>query len=160
MLTNECERDIQLELNRNYLKSFPARLKFCHIFLCTLASGLLFYYTSDNYLLTFIPICIESILALCSLIFLVSSTINWNTTGKIRMARINFIFHTIAIILLIISTFILLIGVTVQILSYKNILKYQLPFIVSLFVASILNVLSALLYYTSIKLVRTTCENY
>lgn len=31
MLTNECERDIQLELNRNYLKSFPARLKFCHI---------------------------------------------------------------------------------------------------------------------------------
>lgn len=30
MLTNECERDIQLELNRNYLKSFPARLKFCH----------------------------------------------------------------------------------------------------------------------------------
>lgn len=31
MLTNECERDLQLELNRNYLKSFPARLKFCHI---------------------------------------------------------------------------------------------------------------------------------
>lgn len=31
MLTNECERDIQLELNRNYLKSFPARLKFCHV---------------------------------------------------------------------------------------------------------------------------------
>lgn len=31
MLSNECERDIQLELNRNYLKSFPARLKFCHI---------------------------------------------------------------------------------------------------------------------------------
>lgn len=31
MLSNECERDLQLELNRNYLKSFPARLKFCHI---------------------------------------------------------------------------------------------------------------------------------
>lgn len=31
MLNSDCERDIQLELNRNYLKSFPARLKFCHI---------------------------------------------------------------------------------------------------------------------------------
>lgn len=39
MLTNECERDIQLELNRNYLKSFPARLKFCHIV------SLLFYFS-------------------------------------------------------------------------------------------------------------------
>lgn len=123
MLTNDCERDIQLELNRNYLKSFPARLKFCHIvstsewshelgiseydknwfavclllssqFLCSLASGLLLYYTPDHIWLTFIPICIESILALCSLIFLVSSTINWRTTGKIRMARINFVSHS------------------------------------------------------------------
>lgn len=41
MLTNECERDIQLELNRNYLKSFPARLKFCHI-VSVLANGVLF----------------------------------------------------------------------------------------------------------------------
>lgn len=31
MLINESERSIQLELNRNYLKSFPARLKFCHV---------------------------------------------------------------------------------------------------------------------------------
>lgn len=122
-MLNECERDIQLELNRNYLKSFPARLKFCHIvstradqitmasspieqwlmfdvvvllcfqFLGSLASGLLLYYTSQYFWLTFMPICIESILALCSLIFLVSSTINWKTTGKIRMARINFVSH-------------------------------------------------------------------
>ncbi|XP_055302344.1 uncharacterized protein LOC129568456 [Sitodiplosis mosellana] len=160
MLTNECERDIQLELNKNYLKSFPARLKFCHIFLGSLSSGLLLYYTSNYFWLTFIPICIGSILALCSLIFLVSSTINWKTTGKIRMARINFIFHTIAIILLIISMLILLITVTAQLLSYEHILKYEVPFVVSMFVASILNSLNALLYYTSIKLVRTTCENY
>lgn len=121
MLTNECERDIQLELNRNYLKSFPARLKFCHIvsgfclielficllisiidlitsihlhfiqFLGCLSSWLLLYLTSQYYWLTFMPICIESILALCSLVFLVSSTINWKTNGKIRMARINFV---------------------------------------------------------------------
>lgn len=31
MLTNETECRIQLEFNRNYLKSFSARLKFCHI---------------------------------------------------------------------------------------------------------------------------------
>lgn len=30
-ITECCENDIQLELNRNYLKSFPARLKFYHI---------------------------------------------------------------------------------------------------------------------------------
>lgn len=160
MLTNECERDIQLELNRNYLKSFPARLKFCHIFLGSLSSGLLLYYTSDYYWLTFIPIGIETILALGSLIFLVSSTINWKTNGKIRMARINFIFHTIAIILLIISTLILVIGVTVKMLTHNNIFIYDVPFIVAMFVASILNFLNALLYYSSIKLVRTTCENY
>lgn len=106
------------------------------------------------------------------------------------------IFHTIAIILLIISTLILLIGVTVHLLSYTDsVLKYEVPFVVSMFVASvstsiechsmskrkrisiyvkqlnwfilnfwivlqILNFLNALLYYTSIKLVRTTCENY
>lgn len=135
MLTNEYERDIQLELNRNYLKSFPARLKFCHIvsvlangvtfgtnfdnaikevvepkavwhwnrnyklinvllffqFLGSLSSGLLIYFTSEYFCMTFVSISIASILALCSLIFLVSSTINWKTNGKIRMARINFV---------------------------------------------------------------------
>lgn len=60
-------------------------------FLGSLSSGLLLYYTSDYYWLTFFPIGIETILALGSLIFLVSSTINWKTNGKIRMARINFV---------------------------------------------------------------------
>lgn len=49
------------------------------------------------------------------------------------------IFHTIAIILLIISTLILLIGITAQLLSYDRLLKYELPFVVSMFVASVSN---------------------
>lgn len=48
------------------------------------------------------------------------------------------IFHTIAIILLIISTLILLIGITHQMLSYHNtIFDYEVPFIVAMFVASV-----------------------
>lgn len=48
------------------------------------------------------------------------------------------IFHTIAIILLIISTLILLIGITQQMLSYHNtIFDYEVPFIVAMFVASV-----------------------
>lgn len=47
-------------------------------------------------------------------------------------------FHTISIILLIISTLILIIGITQQMLSYPNtIFKYEVPFIVVMFVASV-----------------------
>lgn len=66
-------------------------LLFVFQFLGTLSSGLLIYFTSEYFWLTFVSISIASILALCSLIFLVSSTINWKTNGKIRMARINFV---------------------------------------------------------------------
>lgn len=122
MLPDDCERDIQLEFNKNYLKSFPARLKFCHVvsnlrtvmyyirmihsewlmyvlmwvtflfqFLGILSSGLLLYFTSYYYLVTFMPIATGFLLALGSLIFLVSSTITWKTNGKIRMAQFNFV---------------------------------------------------------------------
>lgn len=47
------------------------------------------------------------------------------------------IFHTIAIILLIISTGILLIGVTVRLINDLHIFKYQVPFVVSMFVVSV-----------------------
>lgn len=95
------------------------------------------------------------------------------------------IFHTIAIILLIISTCILIISITVRMINDQYIFKYEVPFIVAMFVTSVsefsflfrfvndckqnylfinvlqlLNFFNGLLYYTSIKLVRTTCENY
>lgn len=101
------------------------------------------------------------------------------------------IFHTIAIILLIVSTCILLIGVTLRMINNHYNFNRQVPFIVTMFVSSVsvinvnetkkklngghqilylflslsiqfqtVNILNGLLYYTSIKLVRTTCENY
>lgn len=56
-----------------------------------LSMGLLIHYSNDHLSLSFVPISVTIVLTLCSLIFLVSSTINWKTSGKIRMARINFV---------------------------------------------------------------------
>lgn len=47
------------------------------------------------------------------------------------------IYHTIAIILLIISTCILLIGVAVRMINDQYIFKYEVPFIVAMFVTSV-----------------------
>lgn len=60
-------------------------------FLNILSAFLLTYLTMYYYWLTWMPIAIQCSLALCSVIFLVSSTINWKTSGKICMARINFV---------------------------------------------------------------------
>lgn len=50
MQVNECERDLQLELNRNYLKSFPARLKCCHIVSAYCNELLCYGFPSDAHL--------------------------------------------------------------------------------------------------------------
>lgn len=60
-------------------------------FFGALSMGLLIYFTRDFLTFTLVPICVSTMLTLCSMIFLVSSTINWKTSGKIRMARINFV---------------------------------------------------------------------
>lgn len=52
---------------------------------------------------------------------------------------ISQIFHTIAIILLIVSTSILLIGITVRMINDRYMFQYEVPFIVSMFVASVSN---------------------
>lgn len=61
-------------------------------FFASLSSFLLIYFAWRSYEeFALIPTFITILLALCSLVFLVSSTINWKTMGKINMARINFV---------------------------------------------------------------------
>lgn len=60
-------------------------------FLSTLSAFLLIHFTREYFWLTTVPITIQCSLALFSLVFLISSTINWKTSGKIRMARTNFV---------------------------------------------------------------------